>query len=101
MYFISIYEHGIGLFLQCFFLYGEFALQKEADKGEQYQIRLSLFDIAYKQFFGKSWTGPLQHGKTVGEKVKLTYNQVCVFSLFHTILYVGLQICSYFTVMLE
>ena len=42
----------------------------------EYLLRASLFDSAYKQFFGRTWVGPPQRATVTGQKIKLNYNQV-------------------------
>jgi hypothetical protein len=43
------------------------------------QMRLSLFDMTYKQFFGRTWVGPFKkHGKNDGDTIN--YNEIVYLS---------------------
>ena len=43
------------------------------------QVRLSLFDMTYKQFFGRTWIGPYKKvGKTDSESIN--YNEIVYLS---------------------
>ncbi|KAH9490048.1 Nephrocystin-4 [Bulinus truncatus] len=55
-----------------------FAAAVQIEESEvQYQILVSLFDITYKQFYGKQWKGPIQSAK--GNKLQYNKNL-----FFHT-----------------
>lgn len=55
------------------------ALQ-EAKPQQRYAVRVSLFDLPYKQFFGRTWTGyPVTAKDAPGNKVKFPYAQNVYF----------------------
>ncbi|XP_071840726.1 nephrocystin-4-like isoform X2 [Apostichopus japonicus] len=57
--------------------------QKEKGKAEtEYFIRLSIFDVTFKRFFGKTWTGPRKVVKAKGNKKTLLHYNTPVY--FHT-----------------
>lgn len=50
---------------------------QEAKPQQRYAVRVSLFDLPYKQFFGRTWTGyPVTAKDAPGNKVKFPYAQV-------------------------
>ncbi|KAL5014616.1 hypothetical protein ScPMuIL_008886 [Solemya velum] len=55
--------------------------KSEEKKSIQYQLCVSLFDLAYRQFFGRQWLGPLMssHGGGGQKKPRLKYNQNIYF----------------------
>ncbi|XP_072022580.1 nephrocystin-4-like [Amphiura filiformis] len=68
----------------CLYLQGIESVVRPKEEGSiEYEVRLNLFDITYKRFFGRTWVGPRKRSKTsVTNKVpKLQYN-VPVY--FHT-----------------
>ncbi|XP_013402548.1 nephrocystin-4 isoform X2 [Lingula anatina] len=54
-------------------------IKDEDKKGVHYQLRLSLFDVTYKQFFGRTWIGPESTAKSTGQKFKVNFNQNVYF----------------------
>nr|XP_006819889.1 PREDICTED: nephrocystin-4-like [Saccoglossus kowalevskii] len=55
---------------------------EQGGKRTEYEIRVSLFDIIYKKFFGRTWVGPAKSVKSsASQKARLQYN-VPVY--FHT-----------------
>ena len=54
--------------------------KSEAEKQPDYQVFVSLYDLSYRQFFGKQWVGPLLAPQGGGAKrPKLKYNQNLYF----------------------
>ena len=52
----------------------------QGGKAADYKLSVSLFDLTYKQFFGKTWVGPSVQSKITGQKTRLSYNQVGICS---------------------
>ena len=58
-------------------------LVQDGNTSCEYVLRASLFDSAYKQFFGRTWVGPPQRGSVSGQKIRLNYNQVTTASFVY------------------
>ena len=56
----------------------DFCLQIEGARNIEYQLKIGLCDLAYRQFFGRQWSGPFQVLQGIGghSKPKLKYSQV-------------------------
>ena len=56
-------------------------LQVEGTSNIEYQLKIGLYDLAYRQFFGKQWSGPFQVLQGIGgqSKPRLKYSQVIFF----------------------
>ncbi len=50
--------------------------QEEKGNISEYQLRASLYDADYKQFFGRTWISSALSAKSDGQKAKLYVNQV-------------------------
>jgi len=42
----------------------------------EYRVQVTLYDVAYKQFFGRTWVGPTMAVKPQTQPFKLPYDQV-------------------------
>ncbi|MGH0154034.1 UNVERIFIED_CONTAM: hypothetical protein FKN15_026339 [Acipenser sinensis] len=58
----------------------------EGFQGVQYQLRVSLFDVAYRHFFGRTWRSPARQLRILpGHPPRVSFNEVVYFhtSLIH------------------
>ncbi len=53
--------------------------QKDFEDGLKAQMKISLFDLRYKKFYGSTWSGPIKQFSHRKGKIKLDYKERLFF----------------------